>query len=192
MVGDQHDMLGRLKAVLPLRWFADATPVLDGVLTGLAAAWATLYTMLGYVRLQTRVGTATDSFLDMAAADYFGGALTRRSGETDAAFRARILLEMTRERGTRPAMIAGLTDLTGRAPAIFEFARPVDTGTWNGILAYNTAGGWGSLQLPFQALVTAHRPAAGTIAAPPADADILATVNAVRPAATIVWTSIQN
>jgi len=39
MLGDQQDMLRRIKTVLPARWFADASPVLDGVLSGLAAGW---------------------------------------------------------------------------------------------------------------------------------------------------------
>jgi hypothetical protein len=56
-------------------------------------------------------------------------------------------------------MIQALTDLTGRAPAIFEPQRPADTGSWDGpTLAYNTAGGYGSLLLPFQYFITAYRP----------------------------------
>jgi hypothetical protein len=188
MTGDQTDMLARLKAVLPQRWFPDATPVLDGVLTGLASAWATLYAMLGYIRAQTRIATATDGFLDLASADYFGPALPRFPGESDAAFRVRIAREMVRERATRPALVAALTDLTGRAPAVFEFARPADTGCWNSALGYGAGGGWGSLDLPFQALVTAYRPQAPN--PPVADADILAAITAVLPAATIAWARI--
>jgi hypothetical protein len=157
-------MRSRLRAVLPPRWFPDTAPVLDGLLTGLANAWAALYVGLGYVRQQTRIGTATDCFLDLAAADYFGTALGRRDLEADDPFRNRILKEMTRERATRAAVTAALTDLTGRAPAIFEPARAADTGAWNMALGYNTAGGWGSLNLPFQALVTAYRPEGGSLA----------------------------
>ena len=40
--GSIADMLGRLKAVLPTRWFADETPVLDGVLSGFAATAAAM------------------------------------------------------------------------------------------------------------------------------------------------------
>ena len=43
-------MLARLKAVLPLRWFPDATPILDALITGLASTWSTLYAMLAYVK----------------------------------------------------------------------------------------------------------------------------------------------
>ena len=63
MIGDAADMIARLAALLPLRWFGDVTPVLSAVLAGLADGWAWLYTMLTYARLQTRIATATDSLL---------------------------------------------------------------------------------------------------------------------------------
>jgi hypothetical protein len=69
MTGDTNDMLARLKMVLPARWFADATPILDAVLTGLANAWSQLYGLLATVKLQTRLATASGVFLDIAAKD---------------------------------------------------------------------------------------------------------------------------
>jgi hypothetical protein len=158
MTGDASDMLARLKSLLPLRWFPDATPVLDALLAGLSDGWAWLHSMLGYAKLQTRIATATDTFLDLVAQDCFGGALPRRLGEDDTTFRARIRRELLRDRATRAAMVAVLTDLTGRAPIIFEPARPADTGAWGIALGYGAAGGWGSLMLPFQSFVTAFRP----------------------------------
>jgi len=59
-------MLSRLKAVLPSRWFPDTTPVLDGMLTGLASASAASYGLLTGVRLAARIGTATGGFLDIS------------------------------------------------------------------------------------------------------------------------------
>jgi hypothetical protein len=158
MIGDTNDMLARLAALLPLRWFPDATPVLSAVLSGLSDGWAWLYTMLGYVREQTRIATATDSFLDLISQDFLGGSLSRRFGETDSAFRARIQRELLRPRATRPALVAELTNLTGRAPIVFEPSRPADTGAWGRALGYNAGGGWGSMMLPFQFFVTAFRP----------------------------------
>jgi len=156
-------MLQRLKAVLPVHWFADDTPVLDALLGGLASVAAGLYQLLADVRLQTRIATATDVFLDMIATDFFGARVTRRTGESDAAFRATIIADLVRERGTRAAVVSVLTDLTGRAPVVFEPARPADTGAWGvgsayGSAAASGAGGWGSLMLPFQCFVTAYRP----------------------------------
>lgn len=214
--GSPDDMLARLKAVLPLHWFPDDTPVLDGLLAGLAAAWSWLYGLLSYVRLQTRIATASDVFLDIIAQDFFGSRLTRGTGQSDAAFRQRIQLELLRERGTRAAITSVLTDLTGRAPIIFEPARTTDTGGYGIAMAYGAAGAWGSLRLPFQCFVTAYRPTGSGIASVAGygsgiggygagtieyaslamvqgqvtDSDIYEAVASVLPVATIAWTSI--
>lgn len=218
MIGDPADMVARLKATLPQRWFPDATPVLDGLLQGLADTWSWLYAAVGYTRLQTRLATATDSFLDAISADFFGPRLKRRATEPDAGFRARIRLEMLRERNTRNALLAVLTDLTGRPPIIFEPSRPADTGAWNGPLGYGLAGGWGSLMLPFQCFVTVARARGSGIAnvagygtgaggygagaieyaalsmltGSITDADIAKAAASVMPVSTIAWTRITN
>jgi len=158
MIGDANDFKSRLTALLPLRWFPDAIPVTSALLSGISDGWTWLYGMLGYVKQQTRIATATDSFLDLISQDFLGAALPRRFGETDASFRARIQGELFRARATRPALVAELTSLTGRAPIVFEPARPADTGVWGQMLGYNAAGGWGSLRAPFQVFVTAFRP----------------------------------
>ncbi len=164
MTGDIGDFVQRLKAVLPSRWFPDTSPILDGLLTGLASAWAWLYGLLGFVRQQTRIGSASGIWLDVIAADFFGSRLGRRSGQLDDDFRVCIRRELVRERVTRAAVIAAVSDLTGRPPIIFEPARTSDTGGYGGLhgggsgLGYGIAGGWGSLRLPFQCFVTAYRP----------------------------------
>ncbi len=213
MTGDTPDIIARIKTVLPTRWFPDETPVLDSVLAGLANAWSGLYSLLGMVRLQSRIATAADQFLDGASADFFGSRLPRRSQEPDAAFRARIQKEMVRDRATRAAVVSVLTDLTGRAPTLFEPARIADTGAYaTPSFAYSAAGAWGSFSLPFQVFVTARR-AQGTAIANIAgygtggplaraslsmvsgqvtDADIYAAIASVMPTASIAWTSITN
>ncbi len=171
--GDQNDMSGRLLAVLPAGWFpATSTPVLDAVLAGCADVWAYCYSMLAYVRLQTRLATATDVWLDVAAVDYFGAALVRFVNETDTAFSLRIRANLLPERGTRAGVIAAVTALVGSAPAVFEPANTGDTGSygtgnafvWSG-MAYGAAGGWGSLALPFQAFLTVPEPPSGGVPA---------------------------
>lgn len=170
MIGDQSDFQARLKAVLPLRWFSDETPVLDSVLSGLGAAWAWVYSLLEYVKAQTRIATATDVWLDVIAADFFGSRLARMTGEGDASLRHRISKELLRERATRNALNLALTQLTGRSPVIFEPSRPADTGGYGSLegdgggVSYNAYGGWGNLDLPFQCFVTAYRPVGGGIA----------------------------
>ena len=150
--------------MLPLRWFPDESPVLDTILTGLASGWIRLFDLLDYIRAQTRVATATDAWLDLIAADFFGRRFKRRVHQSDDGFRRRIFAELLRERGTRRAVRSVLQDLTGHDPAIFEPANPGDTGGYGGSsaagggVAYSMAGGWGSLMLPYQAFVTAYRP----------------------------------
>ena len=218
MTGDPQDMLARLKAVLPSRWFPDATPVLDGMLSGLAnvAAWS--YTLLAGVRAAARIATATGGFLDMIAQDFFGPRITRRPSQGDAAFRVRIEAELLRERGTRGAVISVLQDLTGRTPVVFEPMRPADTRAWGLVCGYGAAGGWGSLLLPFQCFVTAYRAQGSGIATVSGwrsgaggwghgaieyasldmvqgeitDADIDAAIAGVMPVAAIAWTRITN
>lgn len=170
MTGDPADILTRLKAALPSRWFANETPVLDGMLAGLASGWAWVYSLLSYATAQTRIATATGFWLDIIARDFFGGRLHRRAGEPDGGFRHRILSALLREHGTRGAVIAALTDLTDRVPQVFEPARPADTGSYGSLtasaggLAWGLAGGWGNLSLPFQCFITAYRPTGSGIA----------------------------
>jgi hypothetical protein len=208
-----------MKAVLPIRWFADSTPVLDGVLSGLASAWSWIYSLLLYVQTQTRIATATDVWLDIIASDFFGSRLQRRSGQSDDAFRLLIQGGLLAEHGTRQAIISAVRDLTGRPPAIFEPMRTSDTGGYTfGGVGYCVAGGWGSMALPFQCFVTAYRPTGSGIAlvsgwgcpigaygigaieyaslamvqGQVTDSDINSCIANVLPVASIAWTRIEN
>jgi hypothetical protein len=165
MTGDQADMVARLRAALPQGWFADDAPVLSAVLSGFASVWAWLFTLLTYVQQQTRITTASGGWLDLIARDYGGTSWARESGETDTAFRARITHNLQRLRGTRSALIANVTALTGRPPLVFEPANPRDTGgVSTPTLGWNSLGGWGSLTLPYQCFTVAYRPKGGGIA----------------------------
>jgi hypothetical protein len=216
--GDPRDMVSRLKALLPNGWFQDATPVLDGLLNGVANALAFAYSLFTYVRLQTRIGTATDGFLDLISFDFFGTALPRKPQEQDATFRSRILAELLLARATRAGLVRALQILTGRTPLVFEPARPADTGGYNtNSMGYGLAGAYGSVRLPYQAFVTAYRPLTqgvpniagygspeGAYSTPSqteyanpslvlgviTDADIYAAIDSVKPAGTLVWSRI--
>lgn len=218
--GDQADIVFRLKAALPNGWFQDATPILDAVLNGIAWPLARIYSLTNYARQQTRVATATDGFLDLISFDFFGALLPRFLQESDSAFVTRIKAQLFLERATRHGLIRALQILTGRTPLVFEPANPFDTSGWNqGTFAYNTAGGWGNLSLPYQAFVTAYRPngqgipniagwgnpqgALNTgsqaeyvnpdmIAGAITDASIYALIASVQPEGTIVWTRISS
>jgi hypothetical protein len=162
--GDSADILTRLKALLPARWFPDSTPVLDALVSGFAWSLSFVYSLIQYAKSQTRITTATDGFLDLYSYVYFGGNLPRRQQEQDNPFRARILATLLREKVTRKGMVAALVNLTGRAPFIFEPARPADTGAYGvSTSGYGVAGGYGSLMLPAQVFMTAYRPAGSGI-----------------------------
>jgi hypothetical protein len=162
--GDTPDILKRLRSYLPNGWFPDTDTVLDGVLTGIATVLSFIWSFIGYAKLQTRIKTATDGWLDIVAYDFLGTRLQRNPGEADAPFSARIIREILRPRATRAALSQAVEDLTGKPPFIFEPARPADTGGYNvGGVGYNVAGGYGSLMLRNQVFVTVARPATSGI-----------------------------
>lgn len=211
-------MLARLRALLP-RWFPDSAPVLDTLLAGLASSWATLFGMTTYAGLQVRVRTATDDWLDLVAADFFGAALVRRTAEGDQGLRSRILITLLRERATRAALIRALTDLTGRVPVVIEPTRPADTGGYGAACGYGMAGSYGSLAIPYWCFVKAFRPigsglpnvagygapsagysiasqgeyaALAMVTGSVSDADIYAAARDVCPAGVTAWVAISS
>jgi hypothetical protein len=158
-VGDQGDIVNRLQRLMPNGWFPNgASAIRDALITGIANMFAFIYSLLAYVRLQTRIATATDGWLDMIAADYFGTGLPRGAAEPNERYRGRIIANVLLERATRRGLIRMLTSLTGRVPIVFEPARPADTGGYSVGAGYGTFGGYGNLGLPYQSFVTAFRP----------------------------------
>jgi hypothetical protein len=165
MAYSQEDIFRRIKKVLPGRWFGENTPVLDSVLNALAAGWLSQFELLDYTKLQTRISSATGSWLDLIARDYFGRRVARRKAESDTSLRHRIHRELLSDRCTRAAIHDLLLDLTGKQPIIFEPTNPQDTGCYGspsssgaGTIGYCESGGWGSLNSPFQTFVRAFRP----------------------------------
>lgn len=215
--GDLTDIAGRITAALP-PWFGDSNPVLAALVSAFSAAWSFVFGLYVYAKAQTRITTASDGWLDLIGQDFFGAAMRRAPGQTDASMRARILANMFRERGTRAGMISVLTQLTGTAPTIFEPLRPADTGVYGGpLLGYSIAGGYGSMSLPFQAFVTVNfLPGIGTpqvagyriqtggystpsrleyaslssVSDRASLNDIYAAIDAVKPVGTIIWTAV--
>jgi len=148
----------------------------------------------------------------MIAGDFFGMSLPRSLNESDSSYRARIQVQMFRQRATRPALLAMLTQLTGNVPTIIEPARPADCGGYGlPVMGYGAAGRYGSLLCPWQAFVEVYRPrsigvlnvpgyacaqsgygvagcyvAAGSLINV-SDENIFAAVESVRPLATRVW-----
>lgn len=116
-------------------------------------------TLYLYAVLQSRIMTTTGGWPDLVAYDFFGDRIKRGAAQSDSDFLNLIKVNLFRERGTRKAIIKVLQDLTGAKPVIFEPTRPQDTEAYGGpTLGYGVAGGYGSLVMPYQALVTAYRP----------------------------------
>jgi hypothetical protein len=219
--GDTTDIQTRLRLALPKQWFPSDGVVIGAILGALATSWAWFYTLYAYIKLQSRVLTASDGWLDMIAGDFFGTSITRKANQTDTSFRSTIIVNLFRERATRKAVTLILTQLTGRAPVIIEPQRPADCGAYSAPNSgYGSAGAYGSMLIPYQAFVKAFRPLtsgvpiiAGYGNAPAAygvasqggeyasmsmiigtvqDADIYAAIDGVRPAASTLWTSINS
>jgi hypothetical protein len=169
--GTQLDIANRLRSVIPASWFPDPATNEWGFLQGFAnmASWA--YGLIAFAKLQTRISTASGIFLDIMALDFFGRGYGR-AGQTDTAFRAGIKKEILRPRGTRPAVIQAVTDLTGHAPVVFYPNLSSDTGGYGitntgaggFVCGYGVSGRYGSMLMPYQALVDIQRPSQSGIA----------------------------
>lgn len=159
MTGDQNDVVARIKATLP-PWFPSPAAILDALLAGFGNALAFVYSEISYAKLQTRIATATDDFLDLISIDFLGSALPRKTAETDTSFRRRIQNALIRKRVTRASVVAVLTQLTGHVPGIFEPWNATDTGGLDaGGLGFDVAGAWGDSPVPNNlAYVTVIRP----------------------------------
>ena len=140
--GDQADIAGRLRSVLPPSWFPEDAPVVSALLQGFANVGAWAYGLIAFAYLQIRLATASGIFIDLFSFDYLGLLITRRAAEPDSQWRARVKQEILRERVTRGGMAQALLDLTGAAPIIIE---PWNTGDCGAIgigfaFAGNTPG----------------------------------------------------
>lgn len=181
MIGDVQDMLDRLHRVLPSSWFPSddgGRPNLNASLQGYASQAAFIYDLIAELTRQTRLSTATGGFLDLAAGDFFGTALPRQLGQTDASYRSDILGELLAERGTRVGLRQAIQRLAGRLPFVIEPQSPSDCGAYASILVpatsnpsrlgYGIDGGtkggyWGSILMDCQVLVRVRRAATAGI-----------------------------
>ena len=221
--GDTNDNVNRLVGALP-PWFPtnlSGKPILTALLTGIADAFAFVYSTIDFAALQTRIKTATGGWLDLIAWDFFAGRFVRRYAETDTSWQPRILPEILRPRQTRAAIIQMLQDLTGRTPLVYEFFNPGDMGGY-GVATmggYGTGpGGYGSLLYPNQVFITAYRapgqgiPGVGgygsyyggyrtgismygssaLISGPITDAEIYSRIAQTTAAGIIPWTALQS
>ncbi len=125
----------RLIALTPAQWTSNAAKQPGGVLYGLLEAIGEELSLLEeglvYGQQSVYLTQATGSALDLAAYDFFGSTLLRSPGETDNAFRTRVLAALFQPLATEEAIYNALTALTGQAPRILMPWSPADTGAWD-------------------------------------------------------------
>lgn len=140
--GDQTDIIMRLQRWLPQGWFPTTPGTrVYAIVAGLASVLASIYALIAYAALQTRIATATDGFLDIISRDYLGGNLPRLPGETDAAFAARIRANLFLAANTRTAIKTYLEAVTGNPVRMIEPWQPNDNARYgNSFYGYNRAG----------------------------------------------------
>lgn len=149
----RQQIVERILGYLP-PWFGDQAPVLNAFLQGAGSVYAFLYNDLTYAKLQERILTATGEFLDFIAFDFFLDKLLRCPGESDDAYRQRILKMIFQERATFNGMFTALKNLTGRDPVILEAFNNGDNYYNHGFYNHVYAG----FNAPYQAWIIAYRP----------------------------------
>lgn len=201
--GSAADFARRVRSLLPSGWFPAApvsdqdeqAPVLAAFLLGFGAVFAGAWTLLRQVAAQTRLASMSGAFLDMAAADYFGGTgLLRRKGEVDAAYRVRIRDSLVAARNTRAAVAAATTAVTGAVPRIIEPMSGQDCHAYgrSGLAAAGGGYGFGASDLRYGSLrggqffiETAQGDAAGVSA-------VAAAVARVKAAGVVAWIRVES
>lgn len=146
--GSARDFARRMRLLLPQGWFPayrgdeiEHAPVLQALLTGFGSVLAHIGGLMAVVGRQTRLGSLSGPFLDMAVKDFLGGSgLMRLPSEKDTRLRRRMVERMRAQRNTRQAITKAMTDLSGAPPRIIEPGSARDCGAWS------RAGGYGVLQ----------------------------------------------
>lgn len=167
MIGDSADIVSRVKALIPNRWFRYVAPYRDAILGGLADIAAWNYGWILYTRAQSRLATAYGIWLDILAYDFLGRFLVRNNTADDT-FRVIIRATILQERVTRNGMINAVTAMTGSTPAIFEPWNTQDTAAWSSpgnsgavqcpMMGYNVGkGGYGNMLLNDQTFIQVIR-----------------------------------
>lgn len=167
---NQAGFTQRLVKLVPQQWYSDAAKQPGGVLWALLNAvggqTAFVQGVILYAFNATRIGTATDTALDYCSQDYFGSNLPRYAGETDPAYRVRILAALFNPALTTPAISNAIKKITGTAPIISEPWNIYTTGAYDYTTFYNVnivpgaPGVYGNNNYAFQAFVTAQLPMA--------------------------------
>ena len=142
--------------------------VLYAMLLALSTQLAFCIVAIQYALNSTRIQTATDSELDLAAQDFFGDTLPRPTGASDDTYRALILAALFPEGATRKAVQDAVETFTGSPARIIEPWNPADTGAWGkgywGVDTAQTPSSWTNPGARYQGFVLfTPVPSTGTI-----------------------------
>jgi len=123
-----------LAGYLPVNWFSPKSIRPGGntyaLLKGMGSQNLVPYEKLADVETQMLLTNATGAGVDLCARDFFGDNLPRITGESDAAYKARIVGRLFLQVGTRTGMSEGVTDAIGNEPVICELQQAQNTGGW--------------------------------------------------------------
>lgn len=120
----QESWTEALIADFPYSWVSDEAKMSGGVFFAVMSAFAANLVILNeqvvYAWKACRIQTAEDAALDTCAEDYFGDELPREAGETDAAYRIRILASLLLEKVTEQGISNIIFMLTGNRPRMIK------------------------------------------------------------------------
>ena len=101
-----------LVATLPQSWFSISDfSFIKAVMSGFAQCMSFFYANIQYAKVQTRINTANDGFLDLISGDFLGNAVPRLPNEVDSVYRARIMANVFLKKVTKPAIQYAVTSL---------------------------------------------------------------------------------
>ena len=179
ITGSAADIASRIVSLLPRGWFVNTQGQLSAtssatqitisygppggiigtVIAGGATAQSWIYSLIQYVKQQTRRITTSDGFLDLGLFDFFALRVRRKPSQNDNSVRAMWKQEVLRRRVTRNYVQKAVADLTGTQVTIFEPFNPMDTGGIGAQWAFNEpACAWGSSAYPYTMFITAVEP----------------------------------
>lgn len=179
LIGSVADIANRIISLLPRGWFVNTQSQLSAtssatqitisygppggiigvIISGGSTALSWIYSLIQYVKLQTRRITTSDAFIDLGIFDFLALRVRRKASQTDASARVMWKQEVLRRRVTRAYVQQAVQDLTGTPVTIFEAFNPMDTGGIGAQWAFNEpTSAWGSNAYPYTMFITAVEP----------------------------------
>lgn len=156
----------RLAQLFPRGWCSDDARQSGNVyslLLSLGFEFEITQQEIQYALAAQRLQTEVLPELDDASLDFYGGALPRAPGQTDADFANEIITDLFQPAATRTALSNALAALTGFAPRMLEPWNVYDTGSWRNKSYWNVdtvanPARWGNGSLRYQGYIETAPP----------------------------------